>query len=80
MWCCTHSSFILHNEHQSRCGYAAALKGIHKIVLQLVARKKVVAMDRIDIVVFCVVLHKRVDSENLLNGALAALEPKQRRQ
>jgi hypothetical protein len=41
-----------------------------------VARKKVVAMDRIDIVVFCVVLHKRVDSENLLN-ALATLEPKQ---
>lgn len=36
-----------------------------------------------DVTLFCkdqMVLHKRSDSENLLNGALAALGPKQRRQ
>jgi len=47
------------------------------IVLPTVARKEVVAMDRIDGVTFCVVLHKHEELENLLKGALAALGPKQ---
>lgn len=42
-----------------------------------------IGMVGVDVTLFCkdqMVLHKRSESENLLNGALAALGPKQRRQ
>lgn len=43
----------------------------------------IIGMVGVDVTLICkdpMVLHKRADSENLLNGALAALGPKQRRQ